>query len=81
MDKAIREAILKDITAKDYSVIGITLTCSEETLRERHKKRGDENECSFFWLHLKPYEGDYVINTDNKSVQQIVNEIKAFLGK
>ena len=74
VDKAIREAILKDITAKDYSVIGITL-------RERHKKRGDENECSFFWLHLKPYEGDYVINTDNKSVQQIVNEIKAFLGK
>ena len=37
MDKTIREAILKDITAKDYSVIGITLTCSEETLRERHK--------------------------------------------
>ena len=54
VDKTIREAILKDITAKDYSVIGITLTCSEETLRERHKKRGDANECSFFWLHLKP---------------------------
>ena len=51
VDKTIREAILKDITAKDYSVIGITLTCSEETLRERHKKRGDQNECSFFWLH------------------------------
>ena len=74
MDKTIREAILKDIIAKDYSVIGITLTCSEETLRERHKKRGDQNECSFFWLHLKPYEDDYVINTDNKSVQQIVEE-------
>ena len=79
VDKTIREAILKDITAKDYSVIGITLTCSEETLRERHKKRGDQNECSFFWLHLKPYEGDYVINTDNKSVQQIVDEIKVIV--
>ena len=79
VDKTIREAILKDITAKDYSVIGITLTCSEETLRERHKKRGDQNECSFFWLHLKPYESDYVINTDNKSVQQIVDEIKAIV--
>ena len=79
VDKAIRKAILKDITAKDYSVIGITLTCSEETLRERHKKRGDETECSFFWLHLKPYEGDYVINTDNKSVQQIADEIKAIV--
>ncbi len=20
----------------------------------------------FFWLHLKPYEGDYVINTDKE---------------
>ena len=79
VDKTIRKAILKDITAKDYSVIGITLTCSEETLRERHKKRGDANECSFFWLHLKSYEGDYVINTDNKSVQQIVDEIKVIV--
>ena len=78
-DKTIRETILKDITAKDYSVIGITLTCSEETLRERHKKRGDANECSFFWLHLKPYEGDYVINTDSKSVQQIVDEMKVII--
>ena len=79
VDKAIREAILKDITSKDYSVIGITLTCSEETLRERHKKRGDANECSFFWLHLKPHEGDYVINTDHKSVRQIVDEIKVIV--
>ena len=76
VDKTIRDAILKDITANDYSVIGITLTCSEETLRERHRKRGDANECSFFWLHLKPYEGDYVINTDHKTVRQIVDEIK-----
>lgn len=79
MDKTIREAILKDITAKNYSVIGITLTCSEQTLRERHKKRGDANKCSFFWLHLKPYEGDYVINTDSKSVQQIVDEMKVII--
>lgn len=79
VDKTIREAILKDITAEDYSVIGITLTCSEDTLRERHKKRGDTNACSFFWLHLKPYEGDSVIDTDNKSVQQIVDEIKGII--
>ena len=76
VDKSIRDAILKDITAKDYEVIGFTLTCSEETLLERHKKRGDENECSFFWLHLEPHKGDYVINTDNKDVQQIVDEMR-----
>lgn len=70
---------MKDITAKDYSVLGFTLTCSEETLLERHKRRGDKNECSFFWFHLKPHEGDYAINTDNKSIQQIVNEMKIII--
>lgn len=75
VDQSIRGAILKDITAKDYMIIGFTLTCSEETLLARHKKRGDENECSFFWLHLRPHHGDYVINTDNKDVQQIVDEM------
>ena len=79
VDKAIREAILKDVTAEDYSVIGFTLTCTEETLLERHRKRGDETECSFFWLHLDPYPGDHVIHTDNKSVQQIVEEMKAVI--
>lgn len=37
VDKIIREGILQDVTAKDYSVIGITLTCSEKTLHESHK--------------------------------------------
>lgn len=79
VDKMIRDAILKDITAKEYKVIGFTLTCSEETLLERHKKRGDQNECSFFWLHLESYAGDYVINTDNKDVNQIVEEMKRII--
>jgi len=79
VDKMIRDAILKDITAKEYKVIGFTLTCSEETLLERHKKRGDQNECLFFWLHLEPYAGDYVINTDNKNVNQIVEEMKRII--
>ena len=76
VDKAIREAILADVTAKDYAVLSFTLTCSEETLLERHRKRGDKNECSFFWLHLNPQQGDHVIDTDNKSVQQIVDEMR-----
>ncbi|MDE6031295.1 MAG: AAA family ATPase [Oscillospiraceae bacterium] len=79
MYENIRANILRDITAGDYSVLGFTLTCSEETLLERHGKRGDENECSFEWLHLKPVEGDHVINTDNKSVEQIVNEMKVII--
>ena len=35
--KTVRKAILKDVTAKDYSVLSFTLTCSEETLLERQK--------------------------------------------
>lgn len=79
MYEDIRADILRDITAGDYSVAGFTLTCSEETLLERHRNRGDENECSFEWLHIKPIEGDHVINTDNKSVEQIVNEMKVII--
>lgn len=84
--ESIREPILRDIaafTANSYKTIGFTLTCSEETLIERHKKRGDDawgNEISFHWLHLDPYPNDYVINTDNKTVTQIVDEIKKIIG-
>lgn len=79
MYESIRKPILKDITAKDFEIIGFTLTCSEETLAARHKNRGDENEVSFHWLHLPPYPGDYVMNTDGKTVEQIVDEIRELI--
>lgn len=72
----IREAILKDITAKDYKTIAFTLKCSEETLIERHKNRGDTNEVLFQWLRMNPHPCDHVIDSDNKTVEQIVSEIK-----
>ncbi|MCL2357407.1 MAG: GNAT family N-acetyltransferase [Defluviitaleaceae bacterium] len=75
----IREAVLKDITAKDYTVIAFTLTCSEKTLAERHKKRGDTGDVDFQWLRHAPHPGDYVINTDNKTVDDIVAEIKCIV--
>lgn len=75
MYEYIREPILRNITAKDYEAVGFTLTCSEETLAGRRKKRGDKGEISFEWLSLPPYPHDYVINTDDKSVREIVAEI------
>lgn len=69
------EAILEN----DLHHIGITLTCSEETLRARHKKRGDNGEVSFYWLHLPPYPGDIVIDTDDKTIQNIVGEINTII--
>ena len=78
-DTAIREQILADITAANYEVIGITLTCTEETLAARHKARGDDTECSFYWLRLPPYPGDHVIHTDGKTPQQVADEMKRLI--
>lgn len=79
--KSNRESVFKDITAKGYMTIGVTLTCSEETLTERHKNRGDAGEVSFEWLRVKPHSGDYVINTNNKTITQIADEIKNIIDK
>jgi len=76
----IRKSILQDITAKNYEVIGFTLTCSEQTLAARHKKRGDDGEVDFQWLREVAHPGDHVINTDNKTVEEIVTEIKNIAG-
>ena len=80
--ESIRQPILKDIAAfaaVDYEIIVFTLTCSEETLIERHDKRGDEGETDFHWLRLPPHPGDYLINTDNKTVAQIVDELRGII--
>lgn len=36
---------------------------------------------SFEWLRLAPCPNDYVIDTDNKTVSQIVNEIKSIIDQ
>ena len=75
-DATIRESILNGITVKDYDVIGFTLACSEETLKKRHDRRGDKGEMNYYWLHLPPSLGDIVIDTDDKRVRDVVNEMK-----
>ena len=79
-DARIRNEILSGITAKDYRVIGFTLTCSEETLKKRHDKRGDRGETDYRWLRLPPCPGDIVIDTDDKSVREIVKEMKGYIS-
>ena len=75
-DPKIRENILKGITTEDYETIAFTLTCSEGTLKKRHDKRGDKGETNYLWLHLPPCTGDIVIDTDNKSIREVVREMK-----
>ena len=75
-DPTIRESILKGITAKDYETVAFTLTCSEETLKKRHDKRGDKGETNYYWLRLPPCPGDIVIDTDNKRIREVVKEMK-----
>ena len=75
-DPTIREGILNGITAEGYKVISFTLTCSEATLKARHDKRGDRGETDYRWLRLPPGAGDIVIDTDGKSVRDVVREMK-----
>jgi len=77
----IREAILRDITTNDYAIIAITLKCSDETLSKRHKLRGDTGKVSFHWLRMEPHPGDYIINTDDKTIAEIVDEIRNIVDK
>ena len=79
--EATRAAILQDITANDYRVVAFTLKCSKQTLTERHKKRGDTNEVSFQWLDRPPHPGDYVIDTDHKTIAQVADEIKSIIDR
>lgn len=80
MYERIRVPILRDITASDFETVAFTLTCSEETLAARHRARGDETEVSYEWLRLPPYPGDHVINTDDRSVSDIVAEMRGLIG-
>jgi|GEM_PF-416180 len=81
MYESIREAILRDIMAKDYEIVAFTLTCSEETLAKRHTSRGDDGEVSFDWLRMTPYPGDHVIHTDRKTAAQIADEMKEIIDR
>ena len=75
-DPQIRERILKGITAREYETIAFTLTCSEETLKKRHDKRGDKGGTNYYCLHLPPFPGDIVVDTDNKSIRDVAKEMK-----
>ena len=75
-DPRIRERIVSGITAGGYDLIGFTLTCSDETLKARHDRRGDRGETDTHWLRLPPYPGDIVIGTDGKGIREVVREMK-----
>ena len=75
-DPAIREGILNGITAEGYRIISFTLTCSEETLKKRHDKRGDRGETNYYWLRLPPCPGDIVIDTEGKRIRDTVREMR-----
>lgn len=73
-----RRSILKNITADDYDVMSFQLTCSEDTLMERHKAEGGDA-VSFFWLQLPPCQGEIVIDTDGKTPEKVCKEICKYI--
>ena len=77
----IRSNIINDIKYNDYEVVSFTLTCSRETLVERHKQRNDDSTLGYYFLDLPPLKGDVVINTDSKTVDEICDEVYAHIIK
>lgn len=55
------------------------MKCSQETPIERHRNRGDDGEIDFQRLRQAPALGDYVIDADNKTVEEVVAEIKSLI--
>lgn len=72
----IRASVLRGIDAENYTTVAFTLTCSEETLAARHRKRGDQTTLSYAWLRMPPHPGDYVIDTDGRTPEQVAAELK-----
>ena len=72
----IRASVLRGIDAENYSTVAFTLTCSEETLAARHRKRGDQTTLSYAWLRMPPHPGDYVVDTDGRTPEQVAAELK-----
>lgn len=75
-DARIREGILNGITAGGCRTLGFTLTCSEQTLKQRHDARGGRGEADYRWLRLPPCPGDVVVDTDGKNVREVVREMR-----
>ncbi|MCK5128764.1 MAG: AAA family ATPase [Clostridiales bacterium] len=73
--KTIREKIISDIDYDNYNIMGFTLTCSKDSLKKRHADRGDEGDVSYHWLELDAYPRDTVINTDDKTIDEVCKEL------
>ena len=75
----VRRAVLREITAQNYRVTAFPLTCSEETLRRRFEQRGGRGLFSAEWLRVPPLPGDIVTDTDGKTPDELVREMKYIL--
>ncbi len=75
-----RRKILENITTeREFITIPFTLKCSEETLQKRHEKRGELGEADLQWLRIEPQQGDFVIDTDGKSIEQVAEEMRGII--
>ena len=76
----IRRRILEDIvTEREFITIPFTLKCSEETLQKRYEKRGGTGKVDLQWLKAEPLPGDFAIDTDGKSIDQVAAEMRGII--
>jgi adenylylsulfate kinase-like enzyme len=71
IDQEIRSNILKDIDSEGYVVQSFHLKCSTTTLLQRHRGQRGTTEPGYEWLQIQPLPNDVVIDTDNRSVEEV----------
>ena len=79
VDEDIRRNIIADIGHSGFATIGFWLVCSPETLKNRHYGQGSTFEPAYDWLDLAPQSNDVVIDTDDKSIEEVSKEIYGFI--
>ena len=67
------------MTERGFIVIPFTLKCSEETLQKRYEKRGGTGKVDLQWLKAEPLPGDFAIDTDGKSIDQVAAEMRGII--
>ena len=70
-----RERVIRCISSQDYELHSFRLVCSEDTLKGRFDAKGGRAAVSFFWAETPSVPGEQIIDTDNKTPEQVAREI------
>jgi len=77
----IRESILNGISFPGYEILVFHLRCSKDQLAVRHYGQGLTYEPAYQWLNIDVIENDIMVNTDNKTISDVCNELENIIDR